>query len=52
MATRIKVDGPAIGLAEERAELRRSLPDRCELAAEGQAVRRGDQDALNFEESA
>ena len=27
-------DGPAIGLAEERAELRRSLPDRCELAAE------------------
>lgn len=26
-------DGPAIGLAEERAELRRSLPDRCEQAA-------------------
>lgn len=27
-------DAPAIGLAEERAELRRSLPDRCEKAAE------------------
>lgn len=27
-------DGPAVGLAEERAELRRSLPDRCEKAAE------------------
>ena len=27
-------DVPAIGLAEERAELRRSLPDRCEKAAE------------------
>lgn len=26
-------DGPAVGLAEERAELRRSLPDRCEKAA-------------------
>lgn len=26
-------DAPAIGLAEERAELRRSLPDRCEKAA-------------------
>lgn len=26
-------DGPAIGLAEERAEMRRSLPDRCEKAA-------------------
>ena len=26
-------DVPAIGLAEERAELRRSLPDRCEKAA-------------------
>lgn len=29
----VLVDGPAIGLAEERAELRRSLPDRCEKAA-------------------
>lgn len=27
-------DGPAVGLAEERAELRRSLMDRCEKAAE------------------
>ena len=27
-------DGPAVGLAEERAELRRSLPDRCERAAQ------------------
>lgn len=27
-------DGPAVGLAEERAELRRSLDDRCERAAE------------------
>lgn len=27
-------DAPAVGLAEERAELRRSLPDRCEKAAE------------------
>lgn len=27
-------DVPAVGLAEERAELRRSLPDRCEKAAE------------------
>ena len=27
-------DAPAIGLAEERAELRRSLTDRCEKAAE------------------
>ena len=26
-------DAPAIGLAEERAEMRRSLPDRCEKAA-------------------
>lgn len=26
-------DGPAMGLDEERAELRRSLPDRCEKAA-------------------
>lgn len=29
----VLVDGPAVGLAEERAELRRSLPDRCEKAA-------------------
>lgn len=27
-------DAEAVGLAEERAELRRSLPDRCERAAE------------------
>lgn len=27
-------DAPAVGLAEERAEMRRSLPDRCEKAAE------------------
>lgn len=30
----VLIDGPAVGLAEERAELRRSLPDRCEKAAE------------------